>query len=108
MIEGQQENERKMMVYDMGRERFRLGRILATPAALSAMDIATEALGDLLRRHQRGDWGATCAEDTQSNEDALRTGGRIFSVYILSNGIKLWIITEADRAATTALLPEEY
>ncbi len=96
------------MVYDMRRERFQLGRILATPAALAAMELSKDALGDLLRRHQRGDWGATCAEDAQSNEDALRTGGRVFSVYILSNGTKLWIITEADRAATTALLPEEY
>ncbi len=30
------------------------------------------------------------------------------SGYTLSTGKKVWIITEADRSATTLLLPEEY
>ena len=93
---------------DMRRERFRLGRTLATPGALTAIELSGDALGDLLKRHQGGDWGQNCPEDAQMNEEALRTGGRIFSVYILRAGTSLWIITEADRAATTALLPEDY
>jgi hypothetical protein len=61
----------------------------------------------LLVRHQAGDWGTVCQEDAQANEDALVHGERLLSSYPLSNGTKVWIITEADRSATTILLPEE-
>jgi len=32
----------------------------------------------------------------------------LFSVYHDRNRVKFWIITEADRSATTILLPEDY
>jgi hypothetical protein len=32
----------------------------------------------------------------------------LLSSYKTAKGDKLWIITEADRSATTLLLPEEY
>lgn len=35
-------------------------------------------------------------------------GYRILSSYTSTNGIKFWVITEADRNVTTILLPEEY
>jgi hypothetical protein len=35
-------------------------------------------------------------------------GERILSEYVLRSGEPLWIITEADRSATTLLLPSEY
>jgi hypothetical protein len=38
----------------------------------------------------------------------LIDGSRLFSAYHLTNGTKVWIITEADRSATTVLLPDEY
>jgi hypothetical protein len=38
----------------------------------------------------------------------LRDGSRIFSVYKLVDDHKIWIITTADRRATTILLPSEY
>lgn len=93
---------------EWGQGRFRLGQTLSTPGALAAMSQSGDALGNLLKRHQCGDWGETCPEDAQSNEEALERGGRIFSVYLLRDGTRIWIITEADRAATTALLPNEY
>jgi hypothetical protein len=34
--------------------------------------------------------------------------GRLLSAYRTALGVRLWIITEADRPATTILLPEEY
>jgi len=61
-----------------------------------------------LRRHHNGDWGDVCAEDREANETALQIGGRLFSVYHDRYGLKFWIITEADRRATTALLPDDY
>ena len=63
----------------------------------------------LVARHASGDWGDLSDDDRDLNERALAKGGeRIFSAYNLSGGRRVWIITEADRAATTALLPEEY
>ena len=35
-------------------------------------------------------------------------GFRILSAYMLKTGVKIWIITEADRSVTTFLLPDEY
>jgi hypothetical protein len=37
-----------------------------------------------------------------------REGTRVFSAYELLDGTRIWIITEANRSATTILLPEEY
>jgi hypothetical protein len=41
-------------------------------------------------------------------EAPVKEGFRLLSSYKSANGIKFWIITEADRSATTILLPEEY
>lgn len=90
------------------KPRFPLGQVFATPGALLAVEEARASLSLLLRRHQCGEWGETCAEDAQMNEDAITGGARILSVYCLKGGEVLWIITEADRASTTALLPSEY
>ncbi len=50
-----------------------------------------------------------CFEDLEANERALLAGDeRIFSAYELGGGRRLWVITEADLSATTALLPGEY
>jgi hypothetical protein len=61
-----------------------------------------------LRRHLAGDSGDLDAEDRQENEMSLANGLRLLSPYALQNGTRLLIATEADRSATTLLLPEEY
>lgn len=86
---------------------FKLGQTVATPGALEAMEQAAISPMDLLRRHQRGDWGDLDKEDKQSNDQALSLGDRIFSAYKF-DAVKFWVITECDRSATTILLPEEY
>ncbi len=88
--------------------RFAPGRIVATPGAIAAMEEADTSTAFLLARHLSGDWGELCPKDKAENEWALRRGLRILSSYPLSTGQKIWIITEADRTATTFLLPEEY
>lgn len=90
------------------RSRFGLGRFVATPGALEAFEEASDAPLGYLMRHAAGDWGIVDEEDAQSNEDAVKHGDRILSAYRLSNETKIWIITEADRSATTILLPDEY
>jgi hypothetical protein len=85
---------------------FRLGHIVATPNALQS--ITHEDILRGIQRHQAGDWGSLEEDDRISNDRALAGGGRIFSAYHAANGTKFWIITEADRSATTVLLPEDY
>ncbi|MCU8036410.1 MULTISPECIES: hypothetical protein [unclassified Shewanella] len=65
------------------------------------------ALASLFYRHAIGDWGDLEDEDYQLNNEMLIKGGRILSAYQFE-GVEIWIITEADRARTTALLPSEY
>ena len=61
----------------------------------------------LVNRHVGGDFGDLGEEDTARNRDAIQCGARVFSAYITPRG-KVWVITEADRAVTTILLPSEY
>jgi hypothetical protein len=61
-----------------------------------------------LTRHAAGDWGDLVAEDKATNESALKDGSRLFSAYESQGLPKIWIITEADRSATTTLFPDEY
>jgi hypothetical protein len=61
-----------------------------------------------IQRHASGDWGDELGEDDKRrNDEAVEKGLRILSAYSTDHG-KMWIITEADRSATTLLRPEEY
>ena len=86
--------------------KFPLGEIVSTPNALDKIPL-DEILNGLYR-HSQGDWGSLDAEDLQSNERALRFGGRLFSSYHSSQDVKFYVITECDHAVTTVLLPEDY
>lgn len=88
--------------------KFPLGRLLATPGALRAFTEAGENALDYLLRHVGGDWGDVPPEDAKENEFSLTRHLRLFSAYTLDSGIEIWVITEADRSATTILLPSEY
>lgn len=86
--------------------KFELGQLLATPGVLDAA--AGEDLRPYLSRHAAGDWGDVGASDARANDRALSEGTRLLSAYRLRNATRVWIITEADRSATTILLPDEY
>ena len=90
----------------MNESKFPLGQIVATPAAIEAVD--AEDMRSCLARHAAADWGDLCAEDREENEISLRNDLRIFSVYRDRKGGKFWIITEADRSSTCILLPSDY
>jgi hypothetical protein len=87
---------------------FKLGRVLLTPGAIEVLNASGQSPWLFLARHLRGDWGDIDAEDKRLNDEAVRDGSRIFSSYKAATGAKLWVITEADRRATTILLPGEY
>lgn len=87
---------------------FALGRTIATPGALALLDHAGVNASTLLVRHQNGDAGDLDEADRVANANAIRNHARILSAYVLGRGMRIWIITEADRSVTTFLLPEEY
>ena len=87
---------------------FALGQVLSTPGALEAFAEAEQKPLELLARHVTGDWGDLCEEDKEENIFSVEKKLRILSAYVLPTGVKVWVITEADRSATTFLLPSEY
>ena len=88
--------------------KFPLGQVVATPGALRTIAAAGHTPHEFLARHLQGDWGELDDDDRRENERSLEDDCRLLSAYRLRNGTKIWIITEADRSATTVLLPEEY
>ena len=76
-------------------------------------EYANLLVGTWLARHSKGDWGECCDEDKSVNDEALKVGNRLMSVYLFPDepvgaAGKVWVITEWDRSVTTLLLPEEY
>jgi len=88
--------------------RFQPGYLTATPGALEALEDAKQSPMEFVQRHLACDWGEVCDEDKAENELSIKEGFRILSAYRTNKGVRLWIITEADRSSTTILLPEEY
>jgi len=86
---------------------FPLGQIVATPGALEALTRADQTPNEFLLRHVSGDWGDLQAHDLAENMYSLKHGFRVMSTYRTKTGDTLWLITEAGRASTTLLLPEE-
>jgi hypothetical protein len=87
---------------------FKMGAVVATPGALLALHSSGKCPACVLQRHGDGDWGELDADDKRANEAALRDGERILSKYTTTQGIALYVITEADRSHTTILRSDEY
>lgn len=88
------------------RQRFSLGRVVATSNAAANLDELSVQIA--IRRHALGDWGELDAHDRAENEAALQNDNRILSAYRDCRGTKFFIITEWDRSVTTILMPEDY
>ena len=93
--------------------RLPLGHVVATPGALAlAREHGLDVVA-LLHRHRAGDWGDVSEHDAQANDRSVAgdgtspNGTRVLSAYQTRGG-KLWVLTEADRSATTVLLPSDY
>lgn len=92
---------------------FPMGTIVATPAALEAIEDAGQTPDFFLAKHAAGDWGEVDAGDAALNDQALVSGERLLSAYKTLKGVRIWIITEATdnegiRNSSTILLPQEY
>ena len=90
----------------MNDARFKLGLIIISAHALNHLT-HDEILSGLLR-HITGDWGDVSRDERKENDMSLEKGFRFWSVYHTESGVKFWIITEANRSATTISLPGDY
>ncbi|HEY8219210.1 MAG TPA: hypothetical protein VIF86_03845 [Methylobacter sp.] len=88
---------------------FELGKITMTPAAISIIAKFKVPIGDLLDRHERGDYGDVSEIDWRENTLALlpESVERIMSVYGVG-AEKLWVITDPDRTLTTLLTEDDF
>jgi hypothetical protein len=93
----------KLALFPMGTLTFSID--IAHDVGLGNLPVADVL--HVVSRHLHGDYGDVDPEDRRMNHDAVAMGGRVFSVYGLKTG-RVWIITEADRSATTVLYPSEY
>jgi hypothetical protein len=87
---------------------FKLGKVVATPGALEALEESKTQVWELLNRHIQGDFGDIDETDRLANLAAINDGSRILSAYTLPTGDRLWVISEADRSSTCILRPEDY
>lgn len=87
--------------------RFPLGII--TLMADAEFCLTDEAVGGGLFRHAMGDWGKADEEVQRANDEALREGGPVMSLFVSEPlNRKFRIITEADRRNTYVMLEGEY
>lgn len=88
--------------------RFPLGRTYLTLGAIEALTEAGQSPQEFISCHARLEQGEVCDEDHRENLFSVDKSLRIFSAFKTIQGVKLWVITEADRSVTTILLPSEY
>ncbi len=88
------------------QSKFPLGQLYATRGALDALTPADMKMG--IFWHSQGFWGDVNEADWAENDFSVPRRLRILSAYYAENGTRFWVITEADRSATTILLPDEY
>lgn len=65
-------------------------------------------INESLGSYYNGDWGILCDEDKDLNDEAVESGtDRVLAAYTTIYG-EIYIITEANRSATTILFAREY
>ena len=82
---------------------FPLGRILATPRAIEALEKAHQQPWTFLAKHACGDWGDLEAHDISEKELSLHHGLRLLSSYTPAAGDRLWWrLRSCPRTSATA------
>ena len=82
--------------------RLTLGRLYATPGVLDASSRAD--INDALRSHTGGDWGEGPPNE---NEDAIKNGGEVLSIYRLSGSKGVCVRTWFGQLITLVSLESE-
>lgn len=88
---------------------FKLGQVVSTPgirALLQTIEVDTD---NLFQRHVRGDWGVVDARAREDNWRGLKNKYRVLSIYELSCGAVIVIVTEFyNDSLTVIMLQDEY
>ena len=84
---------------------FDLGQVVATADAALALARAKTQPEELLDRHRSADLGEVDDARTKANLDAIRSGGRVCSAYLMPTGEVVLAVTE--KGSTTLLTPAE-
>lgn len=90
--------------------KFDLGQTVITQGVSILMEqgnLSRTEINKMFLDHATGEWGELCKADKKMNEVAITNGDRILSKYTV-NDYEFYVITEADRSATTVLLTHEY
>lgn len=91
-------------------KRFDTGNLYQTRGIAAAIEENPQFYIEVMEAYQKyiaGNYGDLCEEDIEANEEAIKHHGRILAKYNTSCG-DIYIITEADRSATTFLFCDEY
>lgn len=79
--------------------------VVATAGAALALARAKTQPEQLLDRHRSADFGEVDDAMWQANLDAIQSGGRVRSAYLLPTGEVVLVVTE--MGSTTLLTPQE-
>lgn len=80
--------------------KLELGDVIITPKVQQLVRAFGQEPVDLLRRHQRGDWGDVTPEQRRLNHEGLRRGLCVVSCYDFHCGQRVTIFTRPDRSCT--------
>jgi hypothetical protein len=67
---------------------------------LATLEAAGQTLGEILSRHQVGDWGDIPSAQRELNELGISGDRNLISTYALSTGERLTVFTRGDRMHT--------
>jgi hypothetical protein len=88
---------------------FTLGQVFSTPNARSLLQVLKVDTDIFFQRHVRGDWGTVDARTQADNRKGLKNGFRVLSMYELSCGTVIVIVTEFyNDSLTVIMLQDEY
>jgi len=86
------------------RPLFKLGRVGITHAAESYLSECSLSPETLLRRHASGDWGDVPEEDGIVNDEAVKSGGRILSGYVICGNMVYVLTAQISKGDVRTLI----
>lgn len=89
-------------------QQFELGDLVVTPAARAVLAATGTAVGALLARHVCGDWSDMPGFAASQASMAADEGGLGVHASYLCRGMRVVVLTKADRSETTVMTPAEY
>jgi hypothetical protein len=84
-----------------------LGLVTVTPAALREFNRSDYGLLGLLDWHRAGKWGDAEEEYGSLNDEALRDGGTVVSIYEIGPKTQVIFTTKIQASTRVALLEED-